>query len=554
MISAWRRLVAAVVIIVVALSWSGPVSAHADLVETTPGNQAVLDESPTEIVLTFSEAIDPVEPALRIVDAHGNDVDLGTADQSRGDNTLGLAIDETLGDGTYVVAWQALSADSHNIRGAFTFSVGEATATRSGLVDDLFATSNDTPAGALPLAIGRFASYAGVAVLLGGLFAATALARPQLTTRRVGRLLMAAVGAGAVGTAGMVSAQANLIGSSLLDWSTVASTRSGQWWVLRFAAIVAFVPFVVWRHRVASRVGGVATTVAGLGLLAVVSAGGHGVTGRWVSLGYAATVVHLAAMTIWVGGLTLLIIGLPRSQFWETANRFSPWALGSVAVLAVSGSINGWRQVGGLGGITDSSYGRWLVVKLALVAIVVATAAVTRRLLSRSVIDSPTEVLALSAAPGPTQENADSRTSAATRKSVLIEVVGIAFVIAATSGLVNSPPPKLVEPTNEIVSIVQGDRIAQVELEPAVTGGTVMHVTITSPRGGLDRADEITVTAELASQQIGPIEIETFPASPNHVIADDADFPVAGLWTIEITARYGEFDQVVFNVDVPIDT
>lgn len=549
-----RQLVAAIAILVVALGWSGPVSAHADLVQTTPGNQIVLDQSPPEIVLTFSEAIDPIDPALRVVDADGNEVDLGSADQSRGDDTLGLVVDDDLADGTYVVAWQALSADSHNIRGAFTFSVGEASATRSGLIDDLFATSNDAPGGAVPLAIGRFASYAGIAVLLGGLFAATVFARSQLSTRRVGQLLWAGVGTAGVGTAVMIAAQANLIGSSVLDWPTVAATRSGQWWVLRLVAIVAFVPFVVWRRRLPSRIGAALAVVVGLGLLAIVSAGGHGVTGRWVPLGYAATVAHLAAMTIWVGGLTLLIIGLPRAHFWETANRFSPWALRSVAVLAVSGTLNGWRQIGGLDGITDSSYGRWLIVKLALVAGVVATAAITRRLLSKSDVGSPAKVLALSAAPQPTTRDAGSPTSTATRKSVVIELVGVVFVVAATSGLVNSPPPGLDEPTNEVVSTVQGDRIAQVELEPAVAGGTVMHVTITSPQGGLDRADEITVTAELAADQIGPIEIETFPASPNHVIADDANFPVAGLWTIEITARYGEFDQVVFNVDVPVDT
>ncbi|WP_040494588.1 copper resistance CopC/CopD family protein [Ilumatobacter nonamiensis] len=550
----WRRLVAAIVIVVAALSGSVSVSAHADLVQTTPANQAVLDQSPPEIVLTFSEAIDPVEPAVRVVDADGNEIDLGSADQSRGSDTLGLVVDEELADGTYVVAWQALSADSHNIRGAFTFSVGEASATRSGLVDELFTSSNESPGGAVPLAIGRFASYAGIAVLLGGLFAATVLARPQLSTRRVGRLLFLGLGTAAVGTAMMISAQANMIGSSLLDWPTVAATRSGQWWVLRLAAILAFVPFVVWRHRLLSRIGGTVTVAAGLGLLAIVTAGGHGVTGRWVPIGYAATVAHLAAMTIWVGGLTLLVIGLPRTRFWETANRFSPWALGSVVVLAVSGTINAWRQIGSLDGITDSSYGRWLIVKLALVTGVVATAAITRRLLHRGEVSSSANVPALSAAPGPTSPDPESSTSTATRTSVIVELVGIILVIAATSGLVNSPPPELDQPTNEIVSVVQGDRVAQVELEPAVTGGTVMHVTITSPGGGLDRADEITVTAELAADQIGPIEIETIPASPNHVIANNADFPVAGLWTIEITARYGEFDQVVFSIDIPVET
>lgn len=554
MSASWRRLVAVVTILAAALSWSSPVNAHADLVETAPGNQVVLDQSPPEILLTFSEAIDPVEPGVRVVDADGNEIDLGSADQSRGSNTLGVVVDVELADGTYVVAWQALSADSHNIRGAFTFSVGEASATRSGPVDELFATSSESPGGSVPLAIGRFGSYAGIAVLLGGLFAATVLARPQLRTRRVGRLLIVGVATAGLGTAAMISAQANLIGSSALDWSTVGGTQSGQWWVLRLGAILAFVPLVVWRHRLLSRIGGAVMAVAGLALLAIVSAGGHAVTGRWVPLAYAATVAHLAAMTIWVGGLTLLAIGLPRNQFWETANRFSPWALGSVAVLAISGTVNGWRQIGSVAGVTDSSYGRWLIIKIALVAGVVASAAITRRLLSRGDVGSTASAPALSAAPGPTATNSGSNTSTATRTTVFAELVGIVFVIAATSGLVNSPPPELDEPTNETVSAVQGDRIAQVELEPAVTGGTVMHVTITSPRGGLDRADEITVNAVLAADQIGPIEIETIPASPNHVVADNANFPVPGLWTIEITARYGEFDQIVFKVDVPVET
>lgn len=548
----WGRLAAAVAIVVALFASSAPVRAHADLVRTTPGNQVVAEESPSEIVLTFSEAVDPVDPAIRVVDADGNELELGSADQSRGDDTLGLDVTDDLDNGTYVVAWQAVSADSHRIRGAFTFSVGEASATRTGIVDDLFPQIIETPGGAAPLNIGRFTSYAGIAILLGGLFAATVLARPQLATRRVGILLWLGVVAALIGTAIMIAAQANLIGSSPLDWSAVAATRSGRWWILRLIAVAGLVPFVVWRRRLSSPVPGGIAVAASLGLLAIVAAGGHGVTGRWVPVGYTSTLVHLATMTIWAGGLTLLAIGVPRSQFWATANRFSPWALGSVALLAVSGTINGWRQIGTIDGITDSSYGRWLVIKVTLVAGVVAVAAITRRLLHRGRTRSPDEVLALSAAAAPTAPPTTSRTADATRTSVLVEVIGIVFVIAATSGLVDSPPPELDEPTNEIASVVQGDRVAQVELEPAVTGGTVMHVTITSPRGGLDRADEISVTAELDAQ-IGPIEIETIPASPNHVIANNVDLPVAGLWTIEVTARYGEFDQAVFHLDIPVN-
>lgn len=97
-----------------------------------------------------------------------------------------------------------------------------------------------------------------------------------------------------------------------------------------------------------------------------------------------------------------------------------------------------------------------------------------------------------------------------------------------------------------------GDRFAQVELEPARTGGTTMHVTITSPGGAFDRADEITVSIESPSAGLGPLGIETVTVSPNHVIADDAVFPVPGEWTVQVVARYREFDRVVFDVDVDV--
>ena len=79
-----------------------------------------------------------------------------------------------------------------------------------------------------------------------------------------------------------------------------------------------------------------------------------------------------------------------------------------------------------------------------------------------------------------------------------------------------------------------------------------MHVTITSTSGSLDAPTAITVTATLPSQQIGPLDIPVEPAGPGHVIATDAVFPLAGTWTITVTARFGEFDQTVFTAEIPI--
>ncbi len=511
------------------LAGAGTASAHAELISSSPANQELLETSPTEIALQFTERVDPIEPAIRLVDANGDDVEIGGVDQSGGADRMRAAIPSTLDDGTYVIAWQALSADSHRVRGSITFSVGVPSAVTAGVVDGLFDATADSSTDSLLLGIGRFASYAGIGLLVGAMVLTLSLVPSAIHSRRVGMLLVVAAELGVVGTLWMIAAQANLIGGSFAAWGAVVDTQSGQWWVARLVVIVLFGVLIPLRSRLAVRGGVVVVSALGLGVLAVTAAGGHGVSGDDVALGFVSTLVHLSAMAIWFGGLAAVLVAPGPGQFWSTAARFSPWALGSVVALAVSGGANGWRQLGTLSGLTDSAYGRWLVIKLVLVAVVVGIAAFSRRAV----------------------HSRDSAAAPVVRRSIGFEVAGIVLILGATAGLVNSPPP--VE-TAEIVSVsaVVGERVAQVELEPAVTGGTEMHVYLSSPSGSLDRADEITVRAELPEQDIPPFDVEVFPAGANHVVGAGVNLPVAGLWTFEVTARYGEFDQVVFTVEIPV--
>jgi copper transport protein len=550
-----RRALAALAVLLggLALLSGGAVLAHAELVSSTPANQTVLPTTPPEIVLRFTEGVDPVDDSIRLVDGDGDTVTLGSVDQSLGDDTLRAPIPDELGEGTYVVGWQAISADSHRVRGAFTFSVGAASATAPGVIDDIFDASGASSESLL-LGVGRFASFAGIGVLVGGLFLAIVLVPELVADRRIGRLLAGAALVGALGTLAMIAGQAHLVSGSYLAWGDVVDIQSGRWWLARLAALGLFALFVPARRVLAGRGGRVEVAVAGLAVFAVVAAGGHAVAGDRVAVGFAATVVHLAAMSLWLGGLLLVVAGVPRSWCWWTASRFSPWALGSVVALAATGSVNAWRQLGSLDGLTDSAYGRWLVVKLVLVVAVVAVAAVSRRMV-RTDGDVAGEVLGYEPRPlsvGAAASDPGEREEApALRRTVLLEVAGMALILMATAGLVNSPPPPSA-PTTASASVVVGDRIVQVELEPAVTGGTEMHVYLSSPGGGLDRADEITVEASLPAADLGPIDVEVVPAGPNHVIGPDVDLPVAGTWTFEVTARFGEFDQVVFTVDIPV--
>jgi copper transport protein len=520
---------AVVVLLGILAAGAGTALAHAELVSSSPANQQLLEVAPTEIALQFTEAVDPIEPGIRLLDADGDDVEIAEVDQSAGSDRMRATIPTTLDDGTYVVAWQALSADSHRVRGSFTFSVGVPSAVTAGVLDALFDGGSDTSSDAILLGIGRFASYAGVGLLVGGLVLAIALTPSVIGTRRVGALLVVAAELAIVGTLWMIAAQANLVGGSFLSWGSVADTQSGRWWIARLVVIVMFGLLIPLRTRLAVRGGLVVAGVLALGVLGVVAAGGHAMSGDAIVIGFVSTLVHLAAMSIWFGGLAVAVLAPPPGQFWEAVTRFSPWALGSVVALAVTGGINAWRQLGSITGLTESSYGRWLVIKLVLVVFVVALAAFNRRTVRTSGDDA----------------------GALLRRSIGFEIAGIVLILGATAGLVNSPPPI---DTPEIVSVsaVVGERVAQVELEPAVTGGTEMHVYISSPSGALDRADEISVTAGLPEKDIAPFDIETFPAGVNHVVATGVNLPVAGLWTFEVSARYGEFDEVVFTVQIPV--
>lgn len=536
MTSAWRSrpfglaFVVAVLLAGVAGAAGSPgvAYAHADLVSAFPANQSLLEESPTEIILGFSEAVDPIDPAIRLVDDQGEEVAVGGVGQPDGSDSMRVDIPGTLDDGTYVVAWQAVSADSHRVRGAFTFSVGEATNTAPGVIDDLFNAESSESSDALLLGVGRFLSYGGIAVLVGVFAMNSILQSSRPGERRVGLILRAATGAAVVGTAWMIGAQARAISGSVFAWVDVADTRSGRWWIVRLVVVAVLGALLIVRtarHRIPVGVPAALT----LGLLAVVAAGGHAASGDAVAAAMVATVVHLAAMSVWLGGLVLLV-ARPPGTFWQAARRVSPWALGSVVVLALSGSVNAWRQLGSASDLVDSAYGRWLVVKVGLVLLVVAAAAASRWILQARGGDDHAQVL---------------------RRTVGAELACMVLVLMATTGLVDAAPPSD-EPATASASAVVGERIVQVELDPAVTGGTEMHVYLTSPGGGLDRADEITVSAELPAADLAPIEIDTVPAGPNHVIGSDVDLPIAGLWTFEVTARYGEFDQVVFTMQIDV--
>src|SRR5206468_9882820 len=90
-------------------------------------------------------------------------------------------------------------------------------------------------------------------------------------------------------------------------------------------------------------------------------------------LAVAADATHLIATGLWGGGLLALFwalyrgtkkLTLPSPWAAETVRRFSRLALGSVAVLLLTGLYQSWIQVGDLKTLFGTDYGRVLALKL----------------------------------------------------------------------------------------------------------------------------------------------------------------------------------------------
>lgn len=94
-------------------------SAHDSLVDSEPGADEVLTESPTELVLTFSGEVSELGVQFMVTGPEGRDVVQGTPTVDGAVVTQALA--EELVNGDYEVTWRVTSSDGHPISGTIPF-------------------------------------------------------------------------------------------------------------------------------------------------------------------------------------------------------------------------------------------------------------------------------------------------------------------------------------------------------------------------------------------------------------------------------------------------
>jgi copper transport protein len=149
---------------------SSPASAHAALLQTTPGDAEILAQSPAEVTLTFGEAVGTGLGSMQVLTDQGARVDTGQISETDGGSKVHLALKPHLCEGTFVVVWRVVSADSHPASGTFTFSVGKPSLAAKNLLGrgNLTQLTSAPRAPGIDLGLTRLAGFAVLVLLLGG--------------------------------------------------------------------------------------------------------------------------------------------------------------------------------------------------------------------------------------------------------------------------------------------------------------------------------------------------------------------------------------------------
>jgi hypothetical protein len=96
--------------------------AHAFLDHAEPRVGSTVPTAPRELVLSYTQNLEPAFSSVEVSDGNGARVDLGKPRFSASVMRVGL---KPLTPGTYRVRWQVLSVDTHTTEGSFTFHVGQ---------------------------------------------------------------------------------------------------------------------------------------------------------------------------------------------------------------------------------------------------------------------------------------------------------------------------------------------------------------------------------------------------------------------------------------------
>ena len=530
----WKRIAVGAGLALAVLAPAQLASAHAGLEASVPSANAVLETGPPNIELDFNEAIDVELADIELYDQKATLIPTGSPIGITDDTVVQVSV-PTIGDGIYVVVWRVPSADGHVVSGAFSFQVGvQSTGVDIGaLIDKVSGNATATSTvGRLDTA-SRLLALIGLIVMVGGGFLAVRSA-DAAANRMLLWLAWVFLLVGSLGSFGMYGAK--VVAGSPSDaikpsvWGKVAGSHTASVLLVRAMLVVVLGGLLLTFAKRAGDVWRGATLAVCVALVLTYSTIGHAYAQHPAPLWIAVDAVHLTAISLWIGGLLMFAFG---SSAWLTdpdneriVRRFSLTAMVAVPVIIATGVAQTLKLAGSLDDVTSTSWGRTLLVKVAVVTVLIALGGVSQWLLRH---DGPSSL----------------------KRTVLVEaLIGIA-VVGLAAGLVALPPQTVAAAKVFSTTLTDQGVIADVTVTPGHVGQNEVHLVITPPGGSLDPVVSTKVAAQLTSGSAGEVPGTLAAIAPNHYTGTIA-LSQAGDWTLQITVEPTQGQSVVLSAPMQI--
>ncbi|WBC14332.1 copper resistance protein CopC [Micromonospora sp. WMMA1998] len=519
-----------------------PASAHAVLVSSSPAASAVVPEAPAQVVITFSEGVRKVPGKVRVIAPDGSRADRGEPTFQGAEVTI--PVDPSGARGTYLVSYRVISADSHPVSGAFTYSVGAP----SEPPTDTGSDNRANPVTENAVKAAKYVGYVGLLLLVGPALVLAALWPRRLSRRGPARLAWTGLGVLAAATVAELWLQVPYTnGGGLFDVTgaglgDVLGSAYGTTHLVRLGLLAA-AAFLL-RPLFAGPVGrtdGIILAVLGGAALFTWPLAGHPAASPAPAVSVVVDAVHLGGMAVWLGGLVMLAVFLLRRADERELDAILPiwsrWAALAVAALLLAGTVQGLIEVASPKALVDTTYGRLLLAKIVLFALVIGVAAYSRALVRRRVA---------AGRPG------------SMRRAVVAELAITAVVLGLSATLVQTTPARtatadVAGASTDYFSTTLNSPIysLQVELDPAETGNNSLHLYAYTTDNRPQPVQEWKVTAALPSAGIEPITVPLLPLSDNHATGE-VNLPARGDWQLRFTVRTSDIDQATVTATVPI--
>lgn len=361
-------------------------AAHPFTLETNPNSSSNAAEGITQVVVYFSEPVDLNFSSLKVFDNNGDQID--NKDTKYFEDEKSLAVTTSpLESGIYTVTSSVLSkVDGHLVPGAFNFGVGDV------IVPEQQLSTSELVF--LPEAGSRFPGLVGQTIVLGVIIASILIwgtQSKQLVKKELDELeyfhhgkFMTITGIGLLlvfaSNILMLAVQTIRLETSVFE---VIKTDFGNTWLIRM--IITVILLGLWfgmdRKKNLSIKNKIPMLVATLGLIGTSSMIGHGAASGEtpaIILDY----IHNFVAAVWIGGIIYFVFTLlPTFSQLEEAKRekmtlvliprFSIMFIVAVGIVIITGPTLMWFLESDVGLITGSVYGKLILVKISIAAIMV---------------------------------------------------------------------------------------------------------------------------------------------------------------------------------------